>query len=164
MISEGIRSGVNWILLKFNSRVLAKALMRLVLASPLGPSKRQCPPVKQAMIIVSKTSSRPTITRRNWETILSRDVFKSSKTPAVLLVMRANRSEEPCFQVFPRPFHCLSLTAIICRRIVREVANEKSDQPSSIDKKGMVEKDYFFWHCIEITRRVKITHRMHKEV
>ena len=45
-MSEGIKSGVNWILRKSKSRMRDKVLTIKVLASPGTPSSRQCPRVK----------------------------------------------------------------------------------------------------------------------
>jgi hypothetical protein len=48
VMSEGIRSGVNWIRLKPTSRIRASVLTMSVLARPGTPSSRQCPRVKMA--------------------------------------------------------------------------------------------------------------------
>ncbi len=47
-MSEGIRSGVNWIRLKPTSRILASVLTISVLARPGTPSSKQWPRVKMA--------------------------------------------------------------------------------------------------------------------
>ena len=62
VMSEGIRSGVNWMRLKGMSRILARVLTIRVLASPGTPTSRQWPRVKMAAKICSMTSVWPTIT------------------------------------------------------------------------------------------------------
>ena len=47
-MSEGIRSGVNWMRLKLMSRIRASVLTISVLARPGTPSSRQWPRVKMA--------------------------------------------------------------------------------------------------------------------
>ena len=61
-MSDGIRSGVNWIRLKSTSRIRASVLTISVFARPGTPSSRQWPRVKIAAKICSITSSCPTIT------------------------------------------------------------------------------------------------------
>ncbi len=61
MMSEGIRSGVNWIRLKSSDSISARLLIISVLASPGTPSSRQCPPAKMEMSNCSMTASCPTI-------------------------------------------------------------------------------------------------------
>ena len=55
-MSEGIRSGVNWIRLNWMSRIRARVLTISVLARPGTPTSRQCPRVKMAAKICSITS------------------------------------------------------------------------------------------------------------
>ena len=62
VMSEGIRSGVNWIRLKFTSSTFATVLTSSVFASPGTPTSRQCPPVKIAASSWSITSSCPITT------------------------------------------------------------------------------------------------------
>ena len=61
-MSEGIRSGVNWMRLKPMSRIRASVLTINVLARPGTPTSRQCPRVKMAAKICSMTSFWPTMT------------------------------------------------------------------------------------------------------
>ena len=62
VMSDGMRSGVNWIRLKGMSRIRARVLTIKVLARPGTPTSRQWPRVKMAAKICSITSSWPTIT------------------------------------------------------------------------------------------------------
>ena len=55
-MSDGIRSGVNWIRLKPTSRIRAIELTINVLASPGTPTRSTCPRVKIAARISSITS------------------------------------------------------------------------------------------------------------
>jgi hypothetical protein len=55
-MSEGIRSGVNWIRLKLTSRIRAIELTIRVLASPGTPTSRTWPRVKIDARISSMTS------------------------------------------------------------------------------------------------------------
>ncbi len=48
VMSEGIKSGVNWMRLNVRSRISASVLISSVLARPGTPVIRQCPPVKSA--------------------------------------------------------------------------------------------------------------------
>lgn len=61
MISEGIRSGVNWIRLYFKSNVSEIAVTSKVLASPGTPISRQCPLLNIEINTLLMTSSCPTI-------------------------------------------------------------------------------------------------------
>ena len=61
-MSEGIRSGVNWIRLNWMSRMRASVLTINVLARPGTPTSRQWPRVKMAANICSITSVWPTMT------------------------------------------------------------------------------------------------------
>ncbi len=56
VMSDGIRSGVNWIRLKLTSRIRAIELTISVLASPGTPTNRTWPRVKIAARISSMTS------------------------------------------------------------------------------------------------------------
>jgi hypothetical protein len=62
VISDGIRSGVNWIRENFRSIVLASVDMRRVFARPGTPTKRQCPRARIAIRSCSITSSCPIMT------------------------------------------------------------------------------------------------------
>ena len=64
-MSEGIRSGVNWMRLKLTSRIWLIELTIRVLARPGTPTSRQWPRVKMAARICSITSAWPTMTRRS---------------------------------------------------------------------------------------------------
>ena len=61
VMSEGIRSGVNWTRLNDRSRVSATVCTISVLARPGTPIRRACPPLSTAVRIPSTTSSWPTI-------------------------------------------------------------------------------------------------------
>ena len=64
VMSDGIRSGVNWMRLKTRPRVCAMVRTSSVLAVPGRPVIRQWPPTNSAISTCSRTSSWPTITRR----------------------------------------------------------------------------------------------------
>jgi len=64
-MSDGIRSGVNWIRLNERSNTLASVLTSSVLARPGAPVIRQCPPESRAISICSTTSSCPMMTFRS---------------------------------------------------------------------------------------------------
>ena len=70
-MSEGIRSGVNWMRLKPSDMVLASELTSSVLARPGTPTSRQWPRAKMAIIISSMTSSMPMMVLRSSFTIAS---------------------------------------------------------------------------------------------
>ena len=74
VMSEGIRSGVNWMRLKTRPSVCAMVRTISVFAVPGKPVIRQWPPTKSEMRIWSSTSSCPTITWRTWPRMLSRTV------------------------------------------------------------------------------------------
>ena len=78
VMSDGIRSGVNW--MRLNSRPSACASVRTssVLAVPGKPVIRQWPPTNSATITCSITSSCPTITLRTWEMMASCAFWKRS--------------------------------------------------------------------------------------
>ena len=61
-MSEGIRSGVNWIRLNRSSIASARRATISVLASPGTPCTMQCPPASMQQTTESITSSCPTIT------------------------------------------------------------------------------------------------------
>ena len=78
IISDGIRSGVNWIRLKGSSRIRANVLMSSVFANPGTPTSKQCPCEKSAIRSCSMTSSCPMIRFLSWFKIFSFAVFKVS--------------------------------------------------------------------------------------
>ena len=81
LMSEGIRSGVNWIRLKSRSSTPAREAMRMVLAVPGGPWIMQCPPASTAASTCSMASSSPTM------------IFRSSATiPCRAALIRFNRA------------------------------------------------------------------------
>ena len=61
-MSDGIKSGVNWIRAKVSDSDLASVEIISVLARPGTPSRMQCPPAKSAINSCSMTSSCPTMT------------------------------------------------------------------------------------------------------
>ncbi len=69
VMSEGIRSGVNW--MRLNSSDSASASVRIisVLARPGTPTSRQCPWANMATSSSSITCCWPTITRDNCSVI-----------------------------------------------------------------------------------------------
>ncbi len=69
VMSDGIRSGVNWMRLNDTSRIWLMELTMSVLASPGTPMSRQWPRVKMAARICSMTSAWPTTTRRSWSSM-----------------------------------------------------------------------------------------------
>ena len=79
-MSEGIRSGVNWIRLKPTSRILAIELTISVLASPGTPTSRTWPRVKIAARISSMTSRWPMMTLFSSATMTSREWRNSSRS------------------------------------------------------------------------------------
>ena len=80
VMSDGIRSGVNWIRLKLTSRILAIELTIKVLASPGTPTKSTWPRVKIAAKISSTTSRWPMMTLFSSLTITSREWRNSSRS------------------------------------------------------------------------------------
>ena len=72
VMSDGIRSGVNWMRLNTRDSVWASELTSRVLARPGTPTSRQWPREKMAIIISSMTSSWPTMTLRTSPTMRSR--------------------------------------------------------------------------------------------
>ncbi len=79
VMSEGIRSGVNWIRLNCTSRIRAMVLTTSVFARPGTPTSRQCPPVKIAARICSITASWPTTTLCSSSIISSRCFLNFSR-------------------------------------------------------------------------------------
>src|SRR4051812_16908749 len=71
-MSDGIRSGVNWIRLNEMSSTWATELTMSVLARPGTPTSRQWPRVKIAARICSITSLWPTMMRRSWSSMSER--------------------------------------------------------------------------------------------
>ena len=63
VMSDGIRSGVNWMRLKASDRHLASVLIINVLARPGTPSRMQWPRLNRAISSSSMTWSWPTMTR-----------------------------------------------------------------------------------------------------
>ena len=61
VMSEGIRSGVNWMRLKDRDRHWARLLTSRVLARPGTPTSRQWPRAKMEISTWSITSSMPTM-------------------------------------------------------------------------------------------------------
>ena len=78
VMSEGIRSGVNWMRRKVSPSVCAMVRTISVLAVPGMPVIRQWPPTNSAIRIWSSTSSWPTITCRTWARMPSRTAWKRS--------------------------------------------------------------------------------------
>src|SRR5689334_6736608 len=62
MMSEGTRSGVNWMRWKLPPTATASVSAASVLATPGTPSSRQCPPASSAVSSRSMSRSCPTIT------------------------------------------------------------------------------------------------------
>src|SRR5262245_9178727 len=86
VMSDGIRSGVNWMRLNWTSRICAIELTISVLARPGTPTRRQCPRVKTAARICSMTSDWPTTVRRNWSRMESRALLNCSRYSLILSV------------------------------------------------------------------------------
>ena len=63
VMSEGIRSGVNWMRLNSSDRASASVRISSVLARPGTPTSRQCPRANMAISSSSITCCWPTITR-----------------------------------------------------------------------------------------------------
>ena len=61
VMSEGMRSGVNWMREKLSDSVRASVLIISVLASPGTPSRMQCPRHKSTVSRSSITASCPTM-------------------------------------------------------------------------------------------------------
>ena len=61
-MSEGIKSGVNWMRLKLRPRAWAMVFTRRVLARPGTPTNSTWPPAKIAVVTSLITCSCPTIT------------------------------------------------------------------------------------------------------
>ena len=62
VMSEGIRSGVNWIRRNERLRICATVLTSSVLASPGTPTSSTCPRAKRPIRSCSTTSSWPMMT------------------------------------------------------------------------------------------------------
>ena len=82
VMSDGMRSGVNWIRLKEMESNRARLEIMSVFARPGTPSRMQCPLQKIAMRSRSSTSSWPTITRPSDWTIRRCAVATASAAPA----------------------------------------------------------------------------------
>ena len=95
VMSDGIRSGVNWMRLKSRSRIAASVLIRSVLARPGTPVMRQCPPVNSASSTCSTTSSCPTMTFRSSPRIRSRP---SATCSALALTASIDLQMADCLQ------------------------------------------------------------------
>jgi len=65
VMSDGMRSGVNWMRRKVRSSASPRLMMSRVLARPGTPVMRQCPPAKNDKSTCSTTSSWPMMTRRS---------------------------------------------------------------------------------------------------
>ena len=78
VMSAGIKSGVNCILLKSNPSALLKDLTRRVFPIPGTPSRRTCPFAKKAIKTFSTMSLLPTITLPISSVILSKSVLNLS--------------------------------------------------------------------------------------
>ena len=71
VMSDGIRSGVNWMREKLKSRTSATVRTSRVLASPGTPTSREFPPTKRERSTCSTTSSWPMIRLRISERMAS---------------------------------------------------------------------------------------------
>ena len=65
-MSDGMRSGVNWIRLNRSCSVSASVEIRVVFARPGTPTTSACPPATRAIRSFSTTSFCPTIRRATW--------------------------------------------------------------------------------------------------
>jgi hypothetical protein len=72
VMSEGIRSGVNWMRLKASDRPFDSVEIMSVLARPGAPSRMQWLRLKSAISSSSMTSSWPTMTRASYRLMLSK--------------------------------------------------------------------------------------------
>ena len=77
-MSDGIRSGVNWMRLYCKPRVSAMVFTSSVLARPGTPTSRQCPPLKTDSNADFTTSSWPIMTFFTSVIIRSKFCFKAS--------------------------------------------------------------------------------------
>src|SRR5262245_39758154 len=75
VMSDGIRSGVNWMRENFSSSTRASVCTRRVFARPGTPTMRLLPPVNSVSSTSLTTSSWPTIALRSSEMMRSRPVF-----------------------------------------------------------------------------------------
>ena len=94
VMSDGIRSGVNW--MRRKARPIASAMVRTirVLAVPGMPVKRQWPPTKRAIRIWSSTSSWPTMTERTCSRTRSRTAWKCLTRCSRSAASSSNRAKE----------------------------------------------------------------------
>src|SRR5688500_17451299 len=76
VMSDGMRSGVNWMRENLRSSACAMVWMRSVFASPGTPTMRQLPPAKSAVSTCSITASCPMIRLRSSVTMWSRPCFR----------------------------------------------------------------------------------------
>src|SRR5262249_28535005 len=82
VMSDGIRSGVNWMRANFKSRTSASVCTSSVFASPGTPTIRLLPPVNSVSSTSLTTSSWPTIALRSSAMMRSRPVFIRSASAA----------------------------------------------------------------------------------
>ena len=80
VMSDGIRSGVNWIRLKLTSKIFDKELTIRVFANPGTPTSKTWPRVKMDARISSITSLWPITTLESSPTITSRERLNSSSS------------------------------------------------------------------------------------
>src|ERR1051325_723282 len=85
VMSEGMRSGVNWMRLKRRERASASVLTSRVLASPGTPRSKQCPPAATAIMIWRTTSRWPMIAFAISPSSLTTDSCKESSVAAFSL-------------------------------------------------------------------------------
>ena len=78
VMSDGIRSGVNWMRANFRSRTCAIVWMSRVLARPGTPMMRLLPPTKSVSSVSSMTRCWPMIFLRISVRICSRPAFMRS--------------------------------------------------------------------------------------
>src|SRR5687768_2754649 len=76
VMSDGMRSGVNWMRENLRSSACAMVWMSSVFASPGTPTMRQLPPAKSAVSTCSITASCPMIRLRSSVTMWSRPCFR----------------------------------------------------------------------------------------
>jgi hypothetical protein len=76
VMSDGIRSGVNWMRLKSSDRHRASVEIMSVFARPGTPSRMQRPRLNSAISSSSMTLSWPTMTRVSCDLMLSNALFR----------------------------------------------------------------------------------------
>ena len=91
MMSDGRRSGVNWMRSNWRPSELASAFAMLVLATPGTPSRRTWPPAKRQASMSLSSSVLPTMTLETSARILSERSFTWAAWLIAIYLTRLHR-------------------------------------------------------------------------